>query len=231
VTTVQLPWKAIVFDFDGTLAALNIDFSRMRAAVFDLLSHYRIPAEEISQPHVLEMVEEAQALLSHRHPHEGARFLREAMALIAEIELTAASEGKLLSGTRPLLTELNRGSVKIGVITRNCFAAVCRVFPDIHRFCNVLLTREDPYRVKPHPDQLQAALARLECAPAHAAMVGDHPIDVRTGREAGAFTIGVLTGNSSREELSSAHADLIVAAAEEILALPVPLFPAGARIP
>ncbi len=34
--------RAVVFDFDGTLAVLNIDFSQMRDQVFKLMRKYGI---------------------------------------------------------------------------------------------------------------------------------------------------------------------------------------------
>ncbi|MCK9365386.1 MAG: hypothetical protein M0P74_17515 [Syntrophales bacterium] len=41
-------WQAIVFDFDGTLAGLNIDFALMRAAVLDLPLCRSIPEEKLT---------------------------------------------------------------------------------------------------------------------------------------------------------------------------------------
>jgi hypothetical protein len=41
--------KAIIFDFDGTLAVLNIDFGFMREQVFDLIRSFGIAVESIRQ--------------------------------------------------------------------------------------------------------------------------------------------------------------------------------------
>jgi phosphoglycolate phosphatase len=135
------------------------------------------------------------------------------------MEVESAGQGALLDGTRMLLTGLAACSIRIGVVTRNCRTAVLRVFPDIALYCQVFLTRDDTVRVKPHPDHLRSALAALKVAPAAAVMVGDHPLDILLGRETGAYTIGVLTGHSGREELRSAHADLIIDKATDIINL------------
>jgi phosphoglycolate phosphatase len=50
-------------------------------------------------------------------------------------------------------------------------------------------------------------------------MVGDHPMDIQTGKDAGAFTIGVLTGYSGREALEQAGADMVLDTATDILAI------------
>jgi phosphoglycolate phosphatase-like HAD superfamily hydrolase len=64
---------------------------------------------------------------------------------------------------------------------------------------------------------MRTALRILKASPDKAAMVGDHPIDIHLGRDAGAFTIGVLTGHSGREDFLAARADLILAKAPQIL--------------
>ena len=51
-------------------------------------------------------------------------------------------------------------------------------------------------------------LKQLDVPPGEAAMVGDHPMDIRAGKEAGLRTIGVLTGYSQAEALHRAGADL-----------------------
>ena len=116
-----------------------------------------------------------------------------------------------------LLAELGRRSIRTGVVTRNCRAAVIKTFSDIELYCQAVLTRDDAYRVKPHPENLMAALSLLGTHPADAVMVRDHPLDIQLGRETGTYTIGVLSGHSTREALFGAGADLILPDASYIL--------------
>jgi len=206
-----------VFDFDGTLAKLNIDFSGMRAAVLEMITRCGIPTEGIMNLHILEMIEAAAARMAHDSPDEAPFFSHAAHALIAGIEVKAASEGTLFAGTKTLLTELARRSMRIGVVTRNCRAAVIRTFPDIDRYCHAVLTRDDTERIKPHPEHLITALGLLGARPADAVMVGDHPLDIQLGRQTGTFTIGVLSGHSTREALFGDGADLVLPDASHIL--------------
>ncbi len=217
MTAAPASWKAIVFDFDGTLAELNIDFTAMRADVLKLISRHRIPAEGIGSLHILEMIDAAAALLAAKRPEEADPFHRAAHALITAREIDAARRGGLFDTTRALLGELRGRSIGTGIVTRNCRAALVRIFPDIDSCVQTVLTRDDPLRVKPHPDHLKAALRALGVVPAAAAMVGDHPLDIQLAREAGTAAIGVLTGNSTREELLAARADLIIPNAAPIL--------------
>jgi len=53
---------------------------------------------------------------------------------------------------------------------------------------------EDVPGRKPHPDGLRQLMAELATSPECTVMIGDSPIDIRTGRGAGTHTVGVLWG-------------------------------------
>jgi len=211
------PIRAVVFDFDGTLAELNINFPQMRRAVFDLIESYHIPLDALGDLFVLEMIDEAAALIALKHPGEKNHFKEQAHSLIENIELEAAKKGELIHGTRDMLSNLKNRMIKTGVVTRNCLSAVTYVFPDIHTYCDVVVTREMTRKVKPHPEHLMTALKSLDVPPECSTMVGDHPMDITLGKEVGAFTIGVLTGYSSSNVLIKAGADIIIASAAGII--------------
>lgn len=212
--------KAIVFDFDGTLARLNIDFSVMRSSIRRLMTEFRIPNGEFTDLYLLEMIRAGGGYLDEWRPADAAPFRARAHDLVTRIEIEAAEEGALLDGTRKLLAELADRSIRTGVVTRNCRLAVLKVFPDIAQQCQVVLTREEVEDVKPHPGHLHAALRTLGVVPGEAVMVGDHPLDILLGKRTGTFTVGVLTGHSGPEALRSANADLIVEKAIDILNIP-----------
>jgi phosphoglycolate phosphatase len=209
--------KAVVFDFDGTLARLNIDFSVMRSSIRKLMTDFQIPVGEFADLHILEMIDAGGVYLNEWRPADAAAFRSRALELVTRMEIEAANEGALLDGTRMLLAELASWSIRTGVVTRNCRMAVLKVFPDIAHHCQVFLAREDTEHIKPHPEHLLSALRALGVVPAEAIMVGDHPLDILLGRETGTFTIGVLTGHSGREDLRSANADLIIDKAIDII--------------
>jgi phosphoglycolate phosphatase len=209
--------KAIVFDFDGTLARLNIDFPIMRSSIRRLMRDFQIPCDEIKVPHILEMIDACGVYLNESRPADATAFRSRAYELVTRMEIEAADEGVLFDGTRMLLADLASRSILTGVVTRNCRIAVLKVFPDIAYHCQVLLTREDTEHVKPHPEHLRSALRILGVLPTEAIMVGDHPLDILLGRETGTYTVGVLTGHSAREDLHSANADQIIDKASDII--------------
>ena len=103
------------------------------------------------------------------------------------------------------------------MVTRNCREAVCAIYPAIEDHVDLLLARDGLIRVKPDPGHLLAALERLNVIPGKTFMVGDHPMDIETGKAAGTLTAGVLTGLSSRESLQEAGCDMILERATQIV--------------
>ncbi|MEN6360411.1 MAG: hypothetical protein ABFD59_10180, partial [Smithella sp.] len=49
----------VIFDFDGTLAKLNIDFNQMRRVVGELVVRYGIDHQTLQNRFVLEIIREA----------------------------------------------------------------------------------------------------------------------------------------------------------------------------
>jgi len=211
-------FKAFVFDFDGTLAELNIDFKLMKDRVISLAWEFGITDEHLLKDlPILELIEAVRDRICGNDPPRATVFFTSAHRLIEEIEIEAARTSSLLSGTLYLLTTLKKQGHPVGIITRNCQAALTHVFPDIEDYCDVLLSRDHTENVKPHPDHLLRTLTLLDTIPEQAVMVGDHPLDIGLGRKVGTYTVGVLTGHSSADALVASGADHVLNSAVEIL--------------
>ena len=213
----RLSLSAAVFDFDGTLAKLNIDFHLMRKSVVELIDSYDISPHALENLFALEMIEAGRNLISQKNPKRLSAYVRQANELIENIEVEAAKSGKLFPGTREMLQELKKRKIKTGVVTRNCRSAINLVFPDISDYFEVVVTREQTPHVKPHPEHLRLALKKLHVLPVSSSMIGDHPMDISIGRNVGTLTIGVLTGSSSLDDLVHAGADIILQKASDLL--------------
>ena len=208
--------RAVVFDFDGTLAVLNIDFSEMREQVFELMRKYGVNEEKIEERYLLEIIDEVVQILSHKNTSTAETFYQEAHQILHEVELRAAEEGKLLPGVEAALKSLRDKGLKVGIVTRNCEEAVRKVVPDIEAFCDVFVPRDLIKRVKPHPEQLTSVLKALHVTGGETVMVGDHTIDIQAGKRVGMRTIGVLTGRVKKEEFEKAGADYVLKDASEV---------------
>ncbi len=221
--------SAVVFDFDGTLAHLTIDFGRMRRDVLALLPAHGVDPDGLERLYVLEMIETAARRLDAAGG-DGAALRVATREAIERIEIEAAAAGGLLPGIPAALEALDARGFRLGIVTRNCAAAVTTVLagPGGGRLPHrVLLTRDDVPRVKPDPAHVEAALVALGVPPCAAVMVGDHPMDVETGRRVGMRTVGVLTGQSPREAFEAARADLVL---DDAARLPAWLPPQAAAV-
>ena len=78
--------KAVVFDFDGTLAVLNIDFSLMKEQVFDVMKRFGVDEGSIRETYLLEIINEVTQYLSENKPAAAERFYEEAHRILHTVE-------------------------------------------------------------------------------------------------------------------------------------------------
>lgn len=200
---------AIIFDFDGTLADVPLDFDLMKTKIAALGEVFLEERPVPNSKPALEWLEELVQQAMEWDEDEGKEFRTRGQLVITAMELDAARDGKLFDFTRPTLDRLHASGIASGVITRNISAAVKVVFPDIEACTRVFIPREDAARVKPDPDHLLRALKAVGAAPEKSLMVGDHPMDIQTARNAGTLSAAVTTGRMEAADFASLSPDFI----------------------
>ena len=197
--------RAVLFDLDGTLVDTNIDFPLMKAQMIELALEHGLSDSSLAEMDILAIVDTATESLTANGKHSEATNLRSrAMAILEEIELRHASQTQEIPHAREGVAELRARGIGIGIVTRNCRAAseisldIAGIQPD------VMICREDSIKHKPHPDPLYMALDALSARPKESIMVGDHLMDIRSGKAAGMKTIGFL-----REDRPEGFFDLV----------------------
>lgn len=209
--------KAVIFDFDGTLAPLLLNFDHMRSEVEAIASRY-VDLEEIERLrhlYTLELIYTIEGLLQEG----GDQFRSETFGRLCDLEVQASRGNGLYPYTRSVLAALRRRGVRLGVITRNCLEAVTTVFPDIETYIDAVVTRDATDFVKPNPAHVLMVLARLGVGPHEAVMVGDHPTDILAGKAAGVRTVGVLAGRTRNDKFAETGADHVVADIRDVMEL------------
>lgn len=91
-----------------------------------------------------------------------------------------------------------------------------------HGLCDVfevVVTREDTWRLKPHPAPIHRAAERLGVPVERCVMVGDTTVDVKSARRAGARTVAVLCGFGERRELERVKADVVLEQVSDLASL------------
>lgn len=202
--------RAFLFDFDGTLVQPSIDFDEMRIDVLRVVASFGVNPLPLARMHVLELVARARAELAQRDAARADAFVEATQRAIVDIEMRAAEGVEAYDGAPRMLAALGEMGYAVGIVTRNCRPAVERVLARIPMHHDVLLTRDDVPHVKPDARHLLDALDVLGHSGEHAAMCGDHPMDVVAGQAIQARTVGVLRPGVDRAYFDAVAPDLIL---------------------
>jgi len=206
-------YPTVLFDLDGTL----IDSGAM------ILASFRHATRTVLEREIPDA--ELAALVGGMNIHEqmrtlDARHVDELVRVYREHNEPLHADLQAFPGVENLLGELRGQGRKLGVVTskrRRTVDLAFAVLP-IERFFDAVVTSGDTERHKPNPEPVLLALDRLGADPAEAAFVGDSPFDVRAGKAAGVFSVGVSWGGlHSDERLVEVGADVVVHSPEDLL--------------
>jgi phosphoglycolate phosphatase len=119
---------------------------------------------------------------------------------------------KLLPGVRKTLTELKRRGYLVGIVSRRTRKVLGEEVDKFRlgRLVDILVGWDDVERQKPDPASIVLAAERLNVSVGSCVVVGDSTVDLRAGKSAGAFAVGVLTGLQSADELRKENPDAII---------------------
>lgn len=205
---------AVLFDFDGTLVNIKIDFVRMRQDVLSLGVEYGVSPK--SDIYVLEAIDEIFNTLLAKDEILASKFKKKAEQILIDIELDAVPTSICYPNADKTLEILKNKGIKVGIVTRNCRLAVLKTSEKAGFIYDVLLTRDDVQKVKPDPQHLWDALNLLEADRESSIMVGDHPMDILAGKKAGMKTAAVLT-TKTEDDFKSVEPDIVLNNVSEIL--------------
>lgn len=164
-------FDAVVFDLDGTLVELAIDWP----AVHD-------ETEEMLDPYIDRSIHELgrNGVFAAAEEHG---VYRELVELIESREVRGADDAVALEGVR----ELGNVSGPVGICTANARRAAEVA---LERFgaldaVDAIVSRETTREGKPHPRPLLECLDRLDADPGNAVFVGDERSDAEAAEKAG----------------------------------------------
>lgn len=80
-----------------------------------------------------------------------------------------------------------------------------------------ILGGNDTGKLKPDPEPVLKTLEELGYNACEALVIGDMPMDVAMGKNAGTYTCGVTYGNASRQQLEDAGAGYIIDSMRELI--------------
>jgi phosphoglycolate phosphatase len=207
-------FQAIVFDLDGTLvdssAAITASVNHVRAA------HHLPP---LAESEVRRHVGRGPVHLLQRTV--GGVDLDADLALYKTHHPSVLRSGThLLPGVAETLSALRSTGLRLAVCS-NKLKAFTRDLLDylgLASLFEVVIGPEDTPRLKPAPDMLLAALARLQVPAGEVLYVGDMVVDIQTARAAGVAVWVVATGSNDVAQLQAGKPDRILQSVAELRA-------------
>ncbi len=195
--------QAVLFDLDGTLVdsveSIVRSFTHATQSLLGTTVAREAIVATIGRP--LEPTFEALA------PGRGAELLQTYRAYLNEHHDALV---RAFPGTVELLVELRGRGYALGIVT-----AKSRMQAELSfRLCaleplvDVTVCAEDTPQLKPAPDPLLLAAARLDVAPERCLYVGDTIHDLGAARAAGMVSAAVPWGAGAHEELAALAPDL-----------------------
>ncbi len=115
-------------------------------------------------------------------------------------------------GIPELIEQLKKEGIQTAVLSNKPHAETVRMIDAFFgKDCfDVVFGQRDGVAIKPSPDGVYQILEQLKLKPEQILYIGDTATDMKTGKGAGAFTIGALWGFRTREELEENKADAII---------------------
>lgn len=163
-------YDAVVYDLDGTLARLDVDWNHVEREVSARLRDAGVAPDDLEMWELLDAAEDAGV---------GAQV----NALISEHEIG----GALRSARLPTADDLAELTVPVGVCSLNCELAVRAALEKhgLDGYVDAVVGRDTVAQRKPDPAPLLAAAEWLGVEPARVLFVGDGKRDAETAERAG----------------------------------------------
>jgi phosphoglycolate phosphatase-like HAD superfamily hydrolase len=125
----------------------------------------------------------------------------------------------IMPGVRRVIPRLSK-EWRLAIVTGASKQRLSRDWPpELAKYFETIITREQIAVPKPAPDGLLLACERLGLKPEQAAYVGDADSDMACAKNAKMTAIGVVTGDFTADSLRHAGADRIIRSLDELLEL------------
>jgi HAD superfamily hydrolase (TIGR01549 family) len=210
-----VPIDAVIFDLDGTLAHFNLDYKALRSEVRGYLMKIGVPASVLKvNESIFEMLNKTEIFIKNKskttEAFEEVRI--QALAIAEKYEMEAAATTSLLPGAVETLRALNQMNLKMGLCTTSSEKAANYILQrfKIDEFFKVIIPRDKVKYVKPNTEQFELALKTLGIAARATVIVGDSTVDMQSAKELKAVAVGLPTGFSTTEQLTTYGANYLI---------------------
>lgn len=189
-----MPYKAVVFDLDGTLVESRIDYEKMGTQIRELLGRMGME-EHIEDRRKAYMVTQggAKSLLEYGLPPENLeRTLVELDRVMNRIELDALPTMKLKPNAVETIKALHADGYRLGICTRSHRAYADRTLEmyGLDSLFHAVVARDDTPHPKPDARQLLVTIDMVGATREDTLYIGDTTTDLVTAENADVDFVG-----------------------------------------
>lgn len=207
--------KAILFDFDGTLAdtAEGILLT-MRQTLIEM--GRPVPSDDAIKQTIGLPLATSVKLLGGFDDEETERGVETYRTLFPTFELEHIT---MFPEVPEILKLLKNKGLRFAICTSRGIGSLTRILSryGLWELFETVVSASDNLPSKPAPDMVNVLLDRMGLTPDEAIVVGDTTFDVGMGNAAGCRTVAVTYGNHNRSQLLSADPDLIIDSFAELV--------------
>ena len=207
-------FKAIFFDFDGTIAdTVNGILATMTATFKEL--NLPVPPQDAMKSTIGMLLGDALQQLGNLDDSQRVIAVKTYQRLFREVELPNT---RIFPGVSQTLQTLKSRGVKMAIVTSRGIESLRLILTqnNILEYFDELVTRDNGFKPKPAPDMVNYLLQKMNLAPSDVLVVGDTTFDIDMGTAAGCKTCAVTYGNHSAERLATSKCDWMVGRFDEI---------------
>lgn len=211
--------RAVIFDLDGTLSDSIASIKYCGDRALEPFGYGPFPESDYKY-----FVGDGAANLIKRALQaggdEGLVHFEKAFALYKEyFAVDCMYQVKPYDGIPELLAALKEKGVKIAVLSNKPHDQTVDVIETLFGkgYFDIIQGQKDGLPIKPDPSGVFDILKQLDLTVNDILYLGDTATDMKTGKSAGAFTVGALWGFRDRKELEEGRADAIIAHPLELL--------------
>ena len=189
-----MPYKAVVFDLDGTLVESKINYEKMGEQIKELLGRKGMKEHIEDRKKAYQIIREgAKTLLEYGLPEDNLEStLAELDQVMNNIELEAIPTMALKPNAVETVKSLHESGYRLGICTRShrAYADQTLAMYELDKYFHAVVGRDDTDKPKPNAHQLFVTIELAGAKPEETLYIGDTTTDLTTAKNADVDFVG-----------------------------------------
>ncbi|MFP3952482.1 MAG: HAD family hydrolase, partial [Candidatus Bathyarchaeia archaeon] len=216
-------FKAVVFDLDATLVDLgrHVSWDRAHENIVQAYISCGCPEEFVhscSSLGLFKMMNKMWDNLISKDEQFPMETQERIYSILEEFEMEGTDICSPLDGALDCIKWLNERELPVGICTSNSQKVAERIIERLgwSPYIKAIVGREQGVKMKPDPEQLLICFNAIGVRPEEGVMVGDSPDDMKAGRAAGCYNIGIPSSFNEPSLLLQSGANILIDSLREL---------------